>query len=263
MTSEAPDESSPSSETRSAKQPMSFGRVLKRAMTRLRRDPLLGLPFVIAGLVVALADAIRAWDHIPVTTPGWVGQSLSIQYSFFPSGPARTIRELSAFVDLRTPYVLGALTLKCAVFLVVGVAGWVTITRALGAERHLESFGRYLGISGLIGSVSVLLGQTSVTLDSLPLALLGLVVLSLVSVRLFLFPGFIAGGDYVTVALKHSVRASKGAFWPLLSLAIVFGLGYWLLALVPLVGGFLSTGIVAPVHSVALAVLLERRDDAL
>lgn len=259
MTPEVLDESSPRSETRAARRPMSFGRVLKRAMTRLRRDPLFGLPFVIAGLVVALADVIRAWDPLPVTTPEWVGKSLSIQYSFFPSGPARTIRELGAFVDPQTLYVLGALTLEFAVFLVVGLAGWVTITRALGAERHLGSLSRYLGVFGLIGSIPVLLGPTSVTLDSAPLALLGLVVASLISVRFFSFPGFIARDDRVTVALKHSVRASKGAFWPLLSLVIIFGLGYWVLALVPFVGGFLSTGIVAPVHSVALAVLLERR----
>lgn len=259
MTPEVSNESSSRSETQAARYPMSFGRVLKRAMIRLRRDPLLGFPFVIAGLVVALADAIRAWDPLPVTTPEWVGKSLSIQYSFFPSGPARTIRELGAFIDLRTLYVLGALTLEFAVFLVVGLAGWVTITRALGTERHLGSLSRYLGVFGVIGSIPVLLGPTSVTFDSLPLALLGIVVISLVSVRFFLFPGFIARGDRVTVALEHSMRASKGAFWPLLSLVIIFGLGYWVLASVPFVGGFLSTGIVAPIHAVALAVLLERR----
>ena len=256
---EEPNDSSPSFETRSVGRPISFGRVLKEAITRFRRDPLLGLPFVIAGLVVALADAIRAWDPIPVTTPEWVGKSLSVQYSFFPSGLARTIRELGAFIDLRTPYVLGAFTLEFVVFLVVGLAGWVTITRALDAEQHLGSLSRYLGVFGLIGSIPVLLGPASVTFDSLPFALLGLVVVSLVSVRLFLFPGFIARGDRVTVALRQSMRASKGMFWPLLSFVIIFGLGYWVLAVVPLVGGFLSTGIVAPIHSVALAFFVERR----
>jgi hypothetical protein len=237
---------------------MSFVRVLKRAATRLRRNPRLGLPFVIAGLVVALADVIRAWDSLPVTTPEWTEKSLSVQYSFFPSGPARTIRELGAFVDLRTLYVLGALTLECAVFVGVGLAGWITITRALDDERRLGALGRYLGVFGSIGSIPVLIGPRSVTFDSLPIALLGIVVVSLVSVRLFLLPGFLARGDRVTAALKHSVRASKGAFWPLLSLVIVFGLGYWVLALVPLAGGFLSTAFVAPVHSIVLAVLLER-----
>jgi hypothetical protein len=240
---------------------MSFVRVLKRATTRLRRDPRLGLPFVIAGLVVALADAIRAWDPLPVTTPEWTEKSLSVQYSLFPGGPARTIRELGAFVDLRTLYVLGALTLECAVFVGVGLAGWITITRALDDERRLGALGRYLGIFGSIGSLPVLIGPRSVTLDSLPLALFGVVVVSLVSVRFFFLPGFLAMGDRVTAALQHSVRASKGAFWPLLSLVIVFGLGYWVLAMVPLAGGFLSTAIIAPLHSITLAVFLELRHD--
>ena len=259
MTSEWSDESSSGFESRSADRSISFVRVLKRVTTRLRRDPRLGLPFVIAGLVVAVADAVRAWDPIPVTTPEWTEQSLSVQYSFFPSGPARTIRALGAFVDLRTLYVLGALTLECAVFVGVGLAGWVTITRALDDGRRLGALGRYLGVFGSIGSIPVLVGPRSVTPDSLPLALLGIVVVSLVSVRFFLLPGFLARGDRVTAALTHSVRASKGAFWPLLSLVIVFGLGYWALALVPFAGGFLSTAIVAPVHSIVLAVLLERR----
>jgi hypothetical protein len=196
-----------------------------------------------------------------VTTPEWTEKSLSVQYSFFPSGPARTLRELGAFVDLRTLYVLGALTLECAVFVGVGLAGWITIIRVLDDERRLGALGRYLGVFGSIGSIPVLLGPRSVTLDSLPLALLGVVVVSLVSVRLFLLPGFLARGDRVTAALTHSVRASKGAFWPLLSLVIVFGLGYWVLAMVPLVGGFLSTALVAPLHSIALAVFVERRGD--
>jgi hypothetical protein len=229
--------------------------------TRLRRDSRLGLPFVIAGLVVALADVIRTWDPLPVTTPEWTERSLSVQYSFFPSGPARTIRTLGAFVDLRAPYLLGALALECVVFVGVGLAGWITITRALDVERRLGALARYLGVSGSIGSIPVLVGPISVTPDSLPLVLLGVVVVSFVSVRLFLLPGFIAKGDRVIAALEHSVGASKGAFWPLLSLVIVFGLGYWALASVSLAGGFLSTALVAPVHSVALAVLVERRCD--
>jgi hypothetical protein len=191
-------------------------------------------------------------------TPEWVGRTLSVQYSLFLSGPARTIRGLSAFVDLRVPYVLAAFTLECVVFFSVGLAGWVTITRALDTDRCLGSLGRYLGAFAVIGSIPVLLGPTSVTLNSLPLALLGVVVASVVSVRLFMFPGFLADGDRPTVALRHSLRASQGVFWPVLSLVIVFGLGYWVLARVPLVGGALSTGIVAPVHSVALVVLVER-----
>jgi hypothetical protein len=216
---------------------------------------------VIAGLVVALADAIRAWDPIPVTTPEWTEKSLSVQYSFFPGGPARTIRELGAFVDLRTLYVLGAFALECVVFVGVGLAGWITITRALDDERRLEALGRYLGVFGLIGSLPVLIGPRSVTIDSLPLALLGVVAVSLVSVRFFFVPGFLARGDRATAALTHSVRASKGAFWPLLSLVIVFGIGYWVLAMVPLAGGFLSTAIIAPLHSITLAVFIELRDD--
>jgi hypothetical protein len=232
---------------------------MKRVLTRLRREPLLWAPFICAGLVVALADLIRTRDSIPVTTPEWVGRTLSVQYSFFPSGAVRTVRELGAFVDLRTPYMLSALALECAVFLAVGLAGWITITRALGAARQLGPVSRYLGVFGVIGLIPRVFGTTSVTLDSLPLTLLALTLLSFVSVRLFLVPGFIASGDAARVALERSVRASQGMFWSLLALVIIFGLGYWVLALVPRVGGLLSTGIVGPVHAVTLALLVEQR----
>ncbi|KTG14246.1 hypothetical protein, partial [Haloferax profundi] len=176
-------------------------------------------------------------------------------------GPARTVRESSALVDLEIPYALGAITLEFLVFIAVGFAGWVTISRSIDAEQRLGSLSRYLVVFFVLGSIPVLFGPTSVTLSSLPLALLGLVVVSLVSVRGFLFPGFLVRGDGVFAALKHSVQASTGAFWPLLSLVILFGLGYWVLAQVPLVGGFLSTTLVAPIHSVSLAVVLERRSN--
>jgi hypothetical protein len=260
MTSEAPDRSSVSEEGRFTSHPRSFGRILERTKTRLRQDPFLVLPFLVAGVVVGLADATRAWDPIPVTTPDWTEQSVSIQYSFFPSGPARTVRELGAFVDLRPTYALGAVALEAVVFLAVGLAGWLTITRALDADRRLDSLGRYLGVFLLLGSIPVLLGPTSVTFGSLPLILLGLAIFSYASVRLFLFPSFVASDDPVSTALEHSIRASMGLFWPLLSLVILFGIGYWVVGLVPYVGSALSTGVVAPIHAVTLAVLAERAE---
>lgn len=255
---EPPAEQSPADPRR----PPSFVAILSEAKRRLRSDPILGLPFVVAGVLVAVADAVRRWDPVPVATPDWVGETLSIQYSLFPSGPARTVRDASALVDLRSPFLVGAVGLETIVFAAVGVAGWATIARVLDAERRVGSLARYLGVLLLLGAIPELLGRRSVTVDTLPVSLLALVAISLVSVRLFLFPGFLVTGERVLPALGKSVRASRGASWALLSLVVVFGLAYWALALVPVVGGFLSTAVVAPLHALALAVVVDATESA-
>lgn len=237
--------------------------LLKTVMTRIRRDPGLAAPFAVAGLLVAFADRLRKVDPLPAATPDSFERTISVQYSVVPRGTARTVREVGAVLDLRTPYLVGAVALEGLVVLAVGIAGWVTITRALGTDRRLESLSRYLGSLVAIGFLPRLLGSPPLDIASLPLGALAIVVAAVVAVHLFLLPGFLAAGARFTVALRRSVVAPRGSRWPLLWLIVLFGLASWGLARVPFIGGFLSTAVVAPAHAVSIAVLIDGRGSPL
>lgn len=232
--------------------------VLRDVVRRLRADPFLAVPFTLAGLVVALADWLRVADPLPASEPVWMSDTASVQYSVFPGGTARTVRELGAFVDLQLPYLFGGLALEAAVALAVGVAGWLTITRCLSTARSARSFLRYVVGLTLVSTLLVLLPTREIELGSLPLALLAVVVLYLVVVRVFLLPGLLATGSGFLPALAESVRLSRGGRAPIFWLALALGVTSWGLATVPTAGGFLSTAVVGTVHAVGLGVLVAR-----
>lgn len=237
--------------------------VLQTALRRIRRDPVLAVPFTVAGVIVALADWLRTHDPIPVATTDALTQSVSVQYSVLPQGTARTVRHIGALIDLKTPYFLWAVGLEVAVPLVVGIAGWLTIARTVKTHSHLGAVSRYL--IALIATVSLpqLLGISPVDITNL---LIGIVLLAgflFVLVRLFLFPVFLVTGSGFVVALRQSYRRSLGHGWPIAGLIIVIGLAYWGLASVPIVGGFLSTALVAPVHAVTLGIVFSMQTDGL
>lgn len=237
--------------------PSTAGVVLKTVRERLRRDPGLIVPFAIAGLIVAIADWFRQRDPIPAATPDSFDQTISVQFSVFPTGTARTVRHADALVDLRTPYLVGAVGLELVVVLAVGVAGWLTITRALDATRRLGSLGRYLGVLSAVALLSRVLEMPTIEVESVLLGLLVLITGAFVLVCLFLVPGFLAVGRPVVAALRESVRASRGRRWSLFWLVVCFGLVSWVLARIPIAGGLLSTAVVAPIHAVSLAVLID------
>ncbi|WP_135305032.1 hypothetical protein [Haloarcula amylovorans] len=235
--------------------------VLRTAVRRIRADPMLLVPLTVAGLLVAVADWIRRVDPIPAARPHLFGQTVGIQYSLFPSGTARTIRRGAALVDLRPPFLAGAVALELLVVSAVGVAGWLTITRALGTERRLRSLARYLGVLAVLALLFRVLENPVVEFDSLVLGVAGIVVLSLVAVRLFLVPGFLAADRRFAPSLRASARASEGWGWTIFWLILAFGIASWGLAQIPVAGGFLSTLVVAPVHAVAIAVLVRETDE--
>lgn len=242
---------------------VTVGTVLKTASAHIRHDPVLIVPFAVVGLLVALADWLRKWDPLPVATPDAFGQTVSVQYSVFPMGTARTVRRVGALVDLQIPYFFGAVALELLVLLAVGLAGWLTITRALGAERRLDSLARYLGVLSAVAILFRVLGSSTITTDSLLLGALAFFAVYLVLVHLFLFPGCLVAGSQFTTALRESVQESRGQGWSLFWLIVVFGLASWGLAQIPIAGGGLSTAVVAPIHAVSLAVLIRRTDDTL
>ncbi|NLV10016.1 hypothetical protein GOC74_08745 [Halomicrobium mukohataei] len=232
--------------------------VLRAALTELRRDPRLLGPFAVAGFLVALADWLRQWDPIPVATPNWMVETVSLQYSVFPRGTARTGRRIGAVVDLELPYLLGVVALETAVLLAIGAAGWLTMTRALDGQRDRGSLARYLAVLVTVTVVLGVFGPAEFSPGSVPLGLLVVFAISFVVVSLFPFPGYLAVGLGVPAALRASVATARGQRFRLFGLVLAFGLAVWGLALVPVAGGFLSTALVAPVQAVSIAVLLRQ-----
>jgi hypothetical protein len=236
--------------------------VLRFVFTRLRRNPVLAAPFIVAGLLVSLADWLRKHDPVSFVTPETLGDTFSIQYSMIPMGTARTARNVGALVDLRVPYFVGAAGLELLVWVGLGVAGWLTFSRALGVKRRLDALARYLAVSGLLAALSLVAGSSSVSVDSLPIMALTVFIYAFVSASLFLFPGSLVTGKSIPAGLLESVRASRGNRWTLFGLVVVLGLAYGTLAKVPVAGGFLSTAVVAPVHAVSFAAFLPGDGDA-
>ncbi|ACV47855.1 MULTISPECIES: hypothetical protein [Halomicrobium] len=240
--------------------PRTTATMLRAAVTEIRRDPWLLCPFAVAGLLVALVDWLRQRDPISVVTPHWMDQTVSLQYSVFPRGTARTSRSVGALVDLELPSLLGAVALEAVVPLAVGTAGWVTMTRVLDRDSGRASLGRYLAALASLTVTLRLFAPVRFSPDSVPLILLSLVVLSLVLVSLFALPGYLAAGYGVLHALGASAATARGQRLQLFGLVLTFGLAAWGLARVPVAGGFLSTAVVAPVQAVSIAVLVRGAD---
>lgn len=244
---------------------------LSAAMERIRRDPSLLLPFVVAGILLAIVDWGRRRDPLPTLPPENGDETaITVDFAGYPTGAPETVRSLEALVDLKLPYLAWGLGLETFALLVVAAAGAITIARAL--DGGSESAGRrserlstrrvlaYLGLVGLFDVAARVLGSFG---DLDPLLGIPLLVLFFVAmVRLFAAPAFVVTGAGPIAALRRSVRATRGSGWSILALVIPIGLTTWLLTLVPLpyAGIVLSSALVAPVHAVAAAAVRERAD---
>lgn len=233
---------------------------LALAITRVRREPTLLVPFVVAGLVLAVVDPLRRRDPIPTLGTGrGDGASISVEYVGYPTGVPETGRSLEALVDLKLPYLGWAVGLEIVALGAVTVAGTVTIARALGvgdewdwrawAQRCLA----YLGVVVLFDAVRRALGAVGGVGTVLGVVLA--VPLFAAFVRLFLAPAFVVSGTGPIAALSRSARATRGIGWRLLALVVCFGLAAWLAGLVPAVGTILSTAVVGSVHAVTVATI--------
>nr|WP_252718819.1 hypothetical protein [Haloarcula sp. CBA1122] len=229
--------------------------VLKSALGRIRRDPVLAVPFAVVGVLVALVDWLRQHDSIPMAPTDALSQSVSVNYAVFPQGTARTARHVGALVDLETRYLLWAVGLEALVPLAVGIAGWVTITRVLDTHSGPRALSRYLIALAAVVSIPQLLGGFSVDITGFLFGLLLLAVALFVLTRLFLLPALLVTGRGFVTALRQSYHRSQGQGMTIGGLIIVIGLAYWGLATVPVAGGFLSTAVVAPIHSVAIGTV--------
>lgn len=229
--------------------------VLTSALRRIRRDPVLAVPFAVVGVLVALSDWLRQHDSIPTAPTDALSQSLSVKYAVFPQGTARTARHVGALVDLETRYLLWAVGLEVLVPLAVGIAGWVTIARALDTSFSPRALSRYLISLAAFVSIPQVLGGFSVDITNFLLGLVLLGIALFVLTRLFLFPALLVTESGFVTALRQSYHRSRGQGMTIAGLIIVIGLAYWGLATVPVAGGFLSTAVVAPIHAVALGIV--------
>ncbi|WP_440763783.1 hypothetical protein [Natronorubrum sp. DTA7] len=242
---------------------------LSVATARIRRDPALAVPFVVAGFLLAAIDWLRRHDPVPaLVSDGGESFSITVEFAGYPTGVPETGRSLEAFVDLQLRYLAWGIGLEVAALLIVAVAGTVTIARAVDDERSRDGTGlvrcvpAYLGLvvmfdtwyrlTGSIGDVGLFLG--------IPL----LIVVSVVLVRLFAAPAFAVAGSGPIAALRRSARTTRGSGWSIFGLVLAFGLAAWALGLVPIsyAEPILSSALVASVHAVSVAVVWERIGDA-
>lgn len=237
---------------------------LSAATARIRRDPALVLPFLLAGIVLAVLDLARRRDPLPTLVPDGEGLTISVDFAGYPTGVPETSRSLAALVDLKLPYLAWGFGLEVVALLVVGIAGYVTIARALESEpatardetSSIRRVFAYVALVVLFDAGSRLLGSLGDLglVFGIPL----LVVVLVAMVRLFAAPGFVVTGAGPIAALRRSTRVTRGSGWSIFAVILVVGLTAWLLSLVPYAGTVLSSALVAPLHAVTVAVVRER-----
>lgn len=229
------------------------------ALRRIRADPALLVPFLVAGLVLSGLDWLRSRDSLPAaTTEPLAGEGLEItvEYAIYPTPATQTTRSAGALVDLHPEYLGWALGLEALALLVVPLAGAITIARAATLRLTTRTIAGYVGfVLGVVIAYRVF----AVTFDGRVGFVLGLVLLILVMylfVRLFATPGFLVDGDPPWTAARRSVSVTAGDGWGLVQLILVFGLAAWLVTAVPHLGAALG-GPIAAVHAVSVVTYLE------
>lgn len=229
------------------------------ALVRIRRDPRLIVPFLLAGVFLTLVDYLRLEDPIPTVeraVPWSNGISIDLEYAGFPTGVPQTTTHLESLVGLHPEYLAWGLALYVLPLLAVAAAGAVTMARAMDRPVRLEAvvavFAFVLAADltvRLLGSIDVLQGM----------GLWGVLLLVgylYVSVRLFAVPGLLVAGRWIPDAFRESVRRTQGRGWTIVGVLFVVGLSGWFLASFA-AGTFVTTALVAPVHAVAIVSLLE------
>ncbi|ELY80982.1 hypothetical protein [Natrinema gari] len=230
------------------------------ALARLRRDPALFGPFLLVGIVLSLADWLRRHDPLPAPERAGVGTNgLDIRLEFvgYPTGIGQTMRPLESLIGLEPGYLVWGLGLYGLVTLAVSAAGTVTMAHAMGRNVRLGAVCSLFGFVVATDLFHRLLGSVEL-LQSMGLwGILPLAIYCYLFVRLFVAPGLLVDGRSIQAALRGSLRRTAGRGWRLFGLVVAIGLVAWLLASLPL-GTVLSSTLVAPVHAVAIVVVLER-----
>ena len=244
-------------------QGITVGDTLSAALARLRDDPLLAVPFALAGVVLSLLDWLRELDPIPTVAAGGARETtVGLEFQGYPTGAPATARRVGALIDLEPSSLGWAVGLELVALLAVAVAGWYTIVRAAALERTARGLASYVGFVVLIVAAGRLLGSigdvTLPGLTGLAVFLLVILVVLVAFARLFLAPGLAVAGSTPPRAIRRSVQLTGGSTGPLVVLVLLYGLAAWLLGSVPQVGALVSSAVVAPVHALSIVVVLER-----
>ncbi|MFB1063715.1 hypothetical protein [Natrinema sp. H-ect4] len=230
------------------------------ALEQFRRDPALLLPFLVAGVCLAVLDWLRRLDPLPTRPAVQNGVSITIAYTGYPTGTPETARALESLVDLKLPSLVWGIGLEAVAVLVIAAAGTVTIARALPEDRGATTGRRLLAYGGLVvlfdGAFRVLASFIDGDVG-LVFGLVLIVPLFAVFVRLFAAPAAVVTGSGPVTALRQSAPATRGHGWTILALVIGFGLAAWLLGRVPRAGTVVSTALVGSLHAVTVAALWE------
>lgn len=230
------------------------------ALERFRRDPGLLLPFLIAGVCLAVLDWLRRLDPLPTRPAMQNGAPITVAYTGYPTGAPETARALESLIDLKLPYLVWGIGLEAVAVLVIAAAGTVTIARALPGDRGGTTGRRLLAYGGLVvlfdGAFRVLASFIDGDVG-LVFGLVLIVPLFAIFVRLFAAPAAVVTGSGPVTALRQSAAPTRGRGWTILALVIGFGLAAWLLGRVPRAGTVVSTALVGSLHAVTVAVLWE------
>jgi len=230
------------------------------ALEQFRRDPALLLPFLVAGVCLAVLDWLRRLDPLPTRPAVQNGVSITVAYTGYPTGTPETARALESLVDLKLPSLVWGIGLEAVAVLVIAAAGTVTIARALPEDRGATTGRRLLAYGGLVvlfdGAFRVLASFIDGDVG-LVFGLVLIVPLFAVFARLFAAPAAVVTGSGPVTALRQSAPATRGHGWTILALVIGFGLAAWLLGRVPRAGTVVSTALVGSLHAVTVAALWE------
>lgn len=231
------------------------------ALSCLRRDPWLFVPFFLAGAVLSLVDWLRRRDPIPAfERAGLETNGISVQVEFvgYPTGVSQTMVSLESLIGLELPVLAQGLGVLALAVLAISVAGVLTIARAMETDVSLESGIRFVGFVVGMDLFFRVLGSIDLVRGMGLFGLVPLVLIVALLVRLFVVPGLLVAGRSLWPAVRESYRLTRGRGWTISGLILLFGLGAWILAHVPFGGTILSSAVVAPVHAVVIVTVLER-----
>ncbi|SDM71585.1 hypothetical protein SAMN04487949_2382 [Halogranum gelatinilyticum] len=222
---------------------------------RLVDSPSLALPFLLAALVAAGVDLLRLRIPVPVRTTTYGFETgVDIQASLYPTVLSRTTTSLNAIVDLKLQYLALVVGVELVAGLAAVVAGAVVIARVIGGGLSAVALARYAAFVVFLWLVPELTLSGGAAVVGLPL----FVGATYVTVRLFVIPAYLVQGDGFRAAAQRSWVATSGRGWSVFGVLLLLGLGYTLLAAVPVVGPVLSSAVFGTLHAVVLGLFVER-----
>lgn len=243
----------------SARDPTARGS-LRAALRRVVDDPGLLAPFLLTGVVYAVADRLRLNDAVPVTLADRIQEgTLSVAFGVYPAPRALTARPLDALVGLRFDYLVWTAAVGLVCLLAAVVAGWVTFARAEGGlpRRGLAS---YAALVAVVDAAFRLLVAAAGTDDlGVVVGLPAFAVTLWLMARLLAAPLYAARGRRPLAALADSHALLRGRTWRASGVVVAVGAATHLLGSVP-VAGALTSALVAPVHALAVVAFVRRAE---